>query len=348
MDQERLNQLMQDYIETNEYVGPVRDWHELPELDEDPEEDVEKTSPAPGDAHVLSPQMTGALRARKRRKVSPLPIEKGAGTYVCRPLLNDAELRAWAELYELPPLDQDLHVTLLHSQAGIPWTPDQATVDVPPWRFRGDSLGKLGDDGAIVLFFDSPELAERYRQAVADGATSTYDQFRPHLTLFYNKDYQPGHIPVPTFKLVLGGELAGHLDENVFQTVTKIDQAKRLVTGWAIVIENPDGTPHVDTQGDVLDEDELVQAAHAFITKRAAGEMHLKGPGGKDARIVGSIVESLVITKALKQMLKLPADTPVGWLITVKVEDDAAWKKVESGEYQAFSIGGQAIRELIS
>jgi uncharacterized protein (DUF2126 family) len=32
------------------------------------------------------------------------------------------------------------------------------------------------------------------------------------------------------------------------------------------------------------------------------------------------------------------------WVVGVKINDDAIWKKVESGELNAFSIGGKGVR----
>lgn len=139
--------------------------------------------------------------------------------------------------------------------------------------------------------------------------------------------------PQPLKKALLESALPSAVD------VLKVDTDQRLVTGWASVIENPDGSPLADHEGDMIDEDELVQAAHEFIKDRAAGDMHRRITG------IGEIVESLVVTKALKKALHLPDTVPVGWLITVKVTDEPTWIKVKKGEYRMFSIGGSAVRE---
>jgi hypothetical protein len=121
--------------------------------------------------------------------------------------------------------------------------------------------------------------------------------------------------------------------------VTKLDLDQQLVTGWASVIENPDGSPLEDHQGDIITEQDLMEAAHAFMKERGAGEMHRRVEG------VGTVVESVVVTKALKQALGLPASTPTGWLVTIKVDDPAVWAKVRSGEYAMLSVGGTGTRE---
>lgn len=127
---------------------------------------------------------------------------------------------------------------------------------------------------------------------------------------------------------------------DLHKPICKIDDEQRLVTGWASVIDAPDGSPLRDLQGDVILEKDLVKAAHAFMLKsRTAGYNHTRKVG------IGEVVESLVITKELKRQLGLPDSTPTGWLITVKVKDAGVWKMVKSGELQAFSIGGSATRE---
>lgn len=125
-------------------------------------------------------------------------------------------------------------------------------------------------------------------------------------------------------------------------TIEKIDVEKRLVGGWASVIERPDGTPIVDSQGDVIFEDDLVEAAHAFMAKsRELGYNH------KIKKGLGTIVESVVFTKGLKEKMGLPASFPTGWYILAKVHDDDVWALVKSGELKAFSIGGSGVREPV-
>jgi predicted ABC-type ATPase len=124
--------------------------------------------------------------------------------------------------------------------------------------------------------------------------------------------------------------------------VEKTAEEQRLVIGWASVISDALGQPIVDSQGDVMDEGELLKAAHAFMSDhRSLGDSHRRIDG------IGTIVESLVLTSSVKQALGLPASTPTGWLIAAKVDDEAAWQRVKSGEYGAFSIGGTGTREAL-
>lgn len=117
---------------------------------------------------------------------------------------------------------------------------------------------------------------------------------------------------------------------------------KRLVTGWASVITEPDGRPVIDRQGDVIYEDDLVEAAHGFMKhSRRGGDMHVRVEG------IGTVVDSLVVTSDVKKALGLPSTFPTGWLITVHVDDDSAWQRVKSGELMGFSIGGTGVREQV-
>lgn len=123
----------------------------------------------------------------------------------------------------------------------------------------------------------------------------------------------------------------------------KTDEEQRLVTGWASIITNPDGTPYVDSQGDVILEKDLVDTVNDFMAHhRHLGDSHARITG------IGTIVESLVVTNDVKKILGLPPTMPSGWLITAKVLDDDVWARVKSGELAGFSIGGRAVREPIT
>ena len=117
--------------------------------------------------------------------------------------------------------------------------------------------------------------------------------------------------------------------------ILKIDPDQRLVYGFASVIEE-NGAPVIDSQGDVISEQELQKAAHGFLTdSRKAGEMHRK--------TVGTVVESIVLTKSTQAALGVNLGK-VGWFITMKIDDEAVWQRVKKGELSSFSIHGVARR----
>jgi hypothetical protein len=112
-----------------------------------------------------------------------------------------------------------------------------------------------------------------------------------------------------------------------------------LVSGWANVSINKDGSVPLDWQGDVIDPITLEKAAMDFMLNyRDSGEMH-------QGNSKGTVVESIVLTKAKQEALGIPAGiVPEGWFITVKVQDPEVFAKVKSGVYKMFSIQGRAKR----
>jgi len=112
-----------------------------------------------------------------------------------------------------------------------------------------------------------------------------------------------------------------------------------LVSGWASVAINADGTLPLDWQDDVISPQTLEKAAINFMLDyRGSGEMH-------QGFEKGIIVESIVFTKEKQAILGIPEGTvPEGWFITVKVIDPEVFAKVKTGEYKMFSIQGKAKR----
>lgn len=121
--------------------------------------------------------------------------------------------------------------------------------------------------------------------------------------------------------------------------VTKSKDDKGLVSGWASVAVNADGSIPLDWQDDVIPVEVLEKAAINFMLDyRDSGEMH-KGLSK------GIIVESIVFTKEKQAALGIPEGTvPEGWFITVKLLDPDVLEKVKDGTYKMFSIQGKIKR----
>jgi hypothetical protein len=47
------------------------------------------------------------------------------------------------------------------------------------------TIERLGDQGAVVLRFESPELVDRHYELVRRGGSHDFDQYTPHLTISY-------------------------------------------------------------------------------------------------------------------------------------------------------------------
>ena len=128
-------------------------------------------------------------------------------------------------------------------------------------------------------------------------------------------------------------------------TITKADEDKRLVFGWALVSADKDGNKLIDHQGDMVDPDDLEEGAYEYVLNfRDAGEEHI-GTLRKKARMV----ESCVFTPEKMKAIGIPEGTiPVGWWIGFYVDDDTTWERIKSGKYKMFSIEGKAVREPVT
>ena len=135
-------------------------------------------------------------------------------------------------------------------------------------------------------------------------------------------------------------------DETVYVDIGfnlyKAKEAEQLVSGWANVSVNADGSIPLDWQDDVIAPEVLEKAAVNFMLDyRGSGVMH-------DGDAVGTVVESIVFTKEKQQAIGIPEGTvPQGWFITVKVHDADVFAKVKDGTYKMFSIQGTCRRTKI-
>ncbi len=103
----------------------------------------------------------------------------------------------------------------------------------------------------------------------------------------------------------------------LFANITKVDPDKRLVEGYA-------STEAEDSQGEVVSRGAIEGALEGYMKFGNVREMHQSSAVGKT---------------------KLAVMDEKGLKISVKVVDDAAWKKVREGVYNGFSIGGNATRK---
>ena len=124
-------------------------------------------------------------------------------------------------------------------------------------------------------------------------------------------------------------------------SIFKTDDDKRLVFGWASVSFTVDGEQLEDLQHDMIDPDDLEEAAYEYVLNfRDTGELH-----NPNLRKKGKLVESCVFTAEKQKAMGIPEGTlPIGWWIGFKIEDDDAWEKVKKGIYKMFSIEGKANR----
>ncbi len=122
--------------------------------------------------------------------------------------------------------------------------------------------------------------------------------------------------------------------------IMKSNDEKMLAFGWANVSMRIDGELIEDWQADIIEPEELENAAYEYVLLyREGGEMHERGGAAV-------LIESVVFTEEKMQAMGIPAGTlPVGWWIGFKVTDKGVWQKVKDGTYPMFSIEGEAERE---
>lgn len=121
--------------------------------------------------------------------------------------------------------------------------------------------------------------------------------------------------------------------------IMKSDDDKMLAFGWANVSMRVDGELIEDWQSDIIEPEELENAAYEYVLfYREGGEMHERGGAA-------ILIESVVFTEEKMAAMGIPAGTlPIGWWIGFKVTDKDVWQKVKDGTYPMFSIEGEAER----
>ena len=123
-----------------------------------------------------------------------------------------------------------------------------------------------------------------------------------------------------------------------FELVEKREE-KRLVTAIASVVTKTDGSQIVDSDGDIIDIEDLEQAfieAFAEGGLRKGGDMHQR-VGGAD------VVQHFTLSKNERIALGFGEGPEMG-IVKFKVHDDMLWLKVKAGFLPELSIAGDAMR----
>lgn len=125
--------------------------------------------------------------------------------------------------------------------------------------------------------------------------------------------------------------------------IAKIDPDQRLVFGWAYVTHDREGNVVVDKSGDFVDDyNEIEKSAYKFVLKSRQGDVDHTNVAASE------MVESMVFTPEKIAKMGIPPGTvPTGWWVGFRINDDAAWDSVKSGERTAFSIHGSGTRKSV-
>lgn len=89
----------------------------------------------------------------------------------------------------------DYHITLMFSTTDFDWKVCKYnTVKTDPSTYHHELLGE--EKNIFVLRFDAPEfILKRRKECEKNGATPTFSDFKPHLTISYEKQ-EMKEVPV--------------------------------------------------------------------------------------------------------------------------------------------------------
>lgn len=208
-------------------------------------------------------------------------------------------------------------------------------------EITAESLKSLGYDGLIANAGKAGHGSLEY--AVVDSKQAKIKKAAPTVAKTFDDilKFNPYHGRYKKEIENNGPEVKKMEKTEETVTIYKTDDDKRLVFGWASVSIKVDGEQLEDHQKDLIDPEDLEEAAYEYVLNfRDTGEEHNQG-----LRKKGKLVESCVFTAEKQKAMGIPEGIlPIGWWIGFKIEDDAAWEKVKNGTYRMFSIEGRANR----
>ena len=142
--------------------------------------------------------------------------------YVYRPVLNAAEIIAWAKAqgFDKTLEASDMHVTIAYSRAPVDWMaisePWNSEIKLPK---GGARIVEKFDGGATVLLFKSSDLEYRHGSFVNSGATWDHPEYQPHITLSYDGPADLSTIDPYIGEIILGPEIFEEVNKNYRSTV---------------------------------------------------------------------------------------------------------------------------------
>lgn len=119
-------------------------------------------------------------------------LRQGTPLYVSRPLITAHDFFNWAVDQGFGPrsVEVDLHVTLIYSRQPVVWSKFYPQRNIVLARGGERKILQLGDEGAVVLLFECPQLVRRHEEFRVGGCSFDYDYYKPHTTI----TYRPGAL----------------------------------------------------------------------------------------------------------------------------------------------------------
>jgi hypothetical protein len=124
--------------------------------------------------------------------------------------------------------------------------------------------------------------------------------------------------------------------------ISKADDTRQQLFGWASIAVRKDGEQIEDLQGDVIDIDDLEAAWYDYVLE--SGQLNILHKG--DCQ--GQLIEAMVFTPEKLAALGLPAGSlPLGAWVGYFVADPACYQMIKAQGFVMFSIEGSAFREAV-
>lgn len=155
--------------------------------------------------------------------VLPAPVTdaRPMTLYIRRDVLNTADIVAWAKSVGFDSVQDDLHVTVVHTRTPLDW------IKIGQANEWGDNEGgkltiaaggpRLVErfNDAVVLQFASSRLAWRFEDIVRLGAEVDYPEYQPHITISWNApNIDVRAIEPYRGRILLGPEVFEEVDDN--------------------------------------------------------------------------------------------------------------------------------------
>lgn len=154
--------------------------------------------------------------------VRPIADAAPRSLYINRKVLNAPDLVAWARGQGFTTVQDDLHVTIIHTRSLLDWikvgnagdwgSDDKGQVIVKPGGPR--LMERFGD--AIVLQFASTSLAWRHEDIVRMGAAVDFPDYQPHITITWQMPDGMDLSSIEPYRgeIRLGPEIFAEVDDN--------------------------------------------------------------------------------------------------------------------------------------
>lgn len=135
--------------------------------------------------------------------------------YVYRPLLNGKDFFKWAKKQGFKNIlePKDLHVTIAFSKKDVDWSKIEPKTNSLKISGGNRVVAPLGNEGAIVLKFQSQKLSENWQYYINKGASWDWESYQPHISITYDgSDLPLNKIKPFSGELIFGPEKMKELD----------------------------------------------------------------------------------------------------------------------------------------